>query len=166
MSRATTRPGSPRHATRAGGALARSDMSDRPSPASSARLRAAPPGACSHAHSDMSRSTCSIRHVLAAILLLAACTAPPRPVQDLPAPTPAPPVQVRVGTTVPGYGALELDAAVTRPLEAALAGVPDVTELYARTGPDRVDLVAARAVGLASPRSPSAAPPASSSTST
>lgn len=90
----------------------------------------------------MSRSTCLIRHVLTALLLLAGCTAPPRPVPDLPAPTPAPPVQVRVGTTVPGFGALELDAAVTRPLEAALAGVPDVTELYARTGPDRVDIVA------------------------
>ncbi|WP_346660264.1 efflux RND transporter permease subunit [Nannocystis pusilla] len=51
-------------------------------------------------------------------------------------------MQVRVGVASPGGGAVDLDASVAQPVEAALAGLPAVRQLYTRSSDDRVDVVA------------------------
>ncbi|MCY0986813.1 efflux RND transporter permease subunit [Nannocystis sp. ILAH1] len=89
----------------------------------------------------MARRPCRFGPVLSVILALAACTAPPPPPQAEPAP-PAPPVQVRVEVAVPGLAAGELEAHVAAPLEDALARLPAVRRLHARSLDGHVDVVA------------------------
>ncbi|MCY1060365.1 efflux RND transporter permease subunit [Nannocystis sp. SCPEA4] len=91
---------------------------------------------------DIAHGTWPFGPALAGIFfILAACTAPPPPPQAQPAPPP-PPVQVRVGVASPGGTALDLDASVAQPVEAALAGLPAVRQLYTRSSDGRVDVVA------------------------
>ncbi|MFY0539051.1 efflux RND transporter permease subunit [Nannocystis pusilla] len=89
----------------------------------------------------MARRPCRFGPVLSVILALAACTAPPPPPQAEPAP-PGPPVQVRVDVAVPGLGAGELEVHVVAPLEDALARLPAVRRLHARSVDGRADVVA------------------------
>ncbi|MDC0721356.1 efflux RND transporter permease subunit [Nannocystis bainbridge] len=89
----------------------------------------------------MARRPCRFDHVLQAILILSACTAPPPAPTSEPAPS-APPVQVRVEVVTPGGGASELDAEVAQPIEAALARLPAVRRLHTRSDTGRVEVVA------------------------
>jgi multidrug efflux pump subunit AcrB len=90
---------------------------------------------------DMARRPWRFGPVLSVILALAACTAPPPPPRAEPAP-PAPPVQVRVEVAGPDLAAGDLEVHVAAPLEDALARLPAVRRLHARSVDGRVDLVA------------------------
>ncbi len=81
------------------------------------------------------------------LALLLACTAPPPP-GPTPAPAPPPPpVTVTVTATYEGASPPEVERSLTTPLEQALAGLPDLTDLRSTTRSGRAELLLTFAPG-------------------
>lgn len=81
------------------------------------------------------------------LALLLACTAPPPPAPT-PAPAPPPPpVTVTVTATYEGASPPEVERSLTTPLEQAVAGTPDLTDLRSTTRSGRAELLLTFAPG-------------------
>lgn len=81
------------------------------------------------------------RTLLFGLMLVAACTAPPRPA-EAPAPAPAPTHYARIGLRAPGLDAAALAAGAVQLVESALARVPGVTAMAARADDGRAEVIA------------------------